>query len=123
MTDGRTTLFNILARVGEDEEICVWDTEYGDEMYFWGVRGKTEFDDWGTNILKLAKTLRVVAYRHGRYFVNFSEIIRNKINDLQAEDLFKSYSIPLIMQDMPSIISGYVSDKYFARLVNVLTKE
>lgn len=116
------TLHDIL--INTDEEITVWDKDYDIEVYFYGVGYVTDddgtVDRWDKAMLSLSKLLEVVESSDDGYTVNLSEVIENKLDELERADLFIRCNIDAIMDDMMNILSGNVSEEWLEKFVAVL---
>lgn len=110
-------LYDYLTTLEEGTELTVWDKEYNIESYFYNDEAD---DDWQTSMLKLAKLLDVTEIKERGAVVDISGIIEKKINELKEADLFRRCTVDLIMNDMESILSGYVSEEWFKKFVDVL---
>lgn len=110
-------LYDYLTTLEEGTELTVWDKEYDIESYFYNDE---EDDDWQTSMLELAKLLDVTEVKERGVIVNLSDVIENKLNELKEANLFIRCTVDSIMNDMESILSGYVSEEWFKKFVDVL---
>ena len=112
--------------INTDEKITVWDKNYDIEVYFYGIGYVTDedgtVDRWDKAMLSLSKLLEVVESSDDGYTVNLSEVIENKLNELETVDLFFNCNIDAIMDDMTYILAGNVSEKWLEKFVAVLKK-
>lgn len=114
------TLYQYLTQTETGLEIAVHDKDYDiEEMYFYNDI-PDEDNKWQRTMLELAKLLIVTDIQDDCVIVNLSEIINNKLKQLKNADLFIDCDIDSIMYDMKNIISGYVSEKWLEKFVNVL---
>ena len=102
-------LYDIL--VETDDEVTVWDVDYDTECYFYG-------DD--DNLLELSKYIDVVEVRKNGVICDICGLINKNLNNLK--DLFEVDEVDDIMADWDAIISGYVSDEWMEKFVEVLEK-
>ena len=112
------TLGMYLLSLEEGEEVTVWDKDYDVEMYFYATRDAS--DSWDNSMIELSKMLKVQDVYDRGVVVNLSEVIENHIENLKKAKLFYDYDIDLIMEDIESIISGNVSEKWMEKFVNAL---
>lgn len=110
-------LYDYLITLEEGTELTVWDTEYDIESYFYNDEAD---DDWQTSMLELAKLLDVTEVKERGVVINLSEVIENKINELKEAELFRRCTTDSIMDSMEGILSGYVSEEWFKKFVEVL---
>ena len=112
-------LYDYLKNVSESEEITVWDKEYDMETYFYGGKPKQK---WDTSMCNLSKLLTVTEIKKNGITVNFSEVIENKISELEEAGLFNNCDIESIMEEIEDIMAGYVSERWMEKFVEVLSK-
>lgn len=118
--ENTVTLYQYLTQTETGLEIAVHDKDYDiEEMYFYNDI-PDEDNKWQRTMLELAKLLIVTDIQDDCVIVNLSEIINNKLKQLKNADLFIDCDIDSIMYDMKNIISGYVSEKWLEKFVNVL---
>ena len=110
-------LYDYLTTLEDGTELTVWDVDYDMESYFYNDEPD---DDWQTSMLELAKLLDVTEINKYGVTVNLSEVIKNKLNELKEADLFIRCTTNSIMYDMQNILSGYVSEEWFKKFVDVL---
>ena len=110
-------LYDYLTTLEEGTELTVWDVDYEMESYFYNDEAD---DDWQTSMLELAKLLDVIEIAKYGVTINLSEVIENKLNELKEADLFIRCTTNSIMDDMQNILSGYVSEEWFKKFVDVL---
>lgn len=110
-------LYDYLILMPDDEELTVFDKDYDMESYFYSGEPN---DKWDKAILNLTKLLTVKEIKKNGIVVNLSEIIEDKIKELNKADLFIRCDIDSIMDDMESILSGNVSEDWMERFVDVL---
>ena len=116
------TLYDYIKKHPNIDELTVWDKDYDLEVYFYPDILNPS-DSWDTSMAKFAKKLTVVAEHKNRYgvAVNMSEVIMRNIYKPVMAQLFNRVSIDAIMCDMPSIMSGYVGEKWLEIFVSNLT--
>ena len=111
------TLYQYLKETEEGTEVAIWDIDYDIESYFYNDEPD---DDWQTSMLELTKLLEVTEIKECGVVVNLSEVIKNKLNELKEANLFVRCTTNSIMDDMENILSGYVSEEWFKKFVDVL---
>ena len=115
-------LYDYLVTLEEGTELTVWDENYDIESYFYNDEPEDEDDDWQTSMLDLAKLLDVTETKKCGVIVNLSEVIEKKLDELKEANLFRRCTTDSIMNDMENILSGYVSEEWFKKFVDVLKK-
>ena len=110
-------LYEYLDLMPEGEELTVWDIDYDMETYFYG--GKPD-DKWDKAMSNLSKLLTIEEIRNNGVTVNLSEIIENKLENLNKADLFIRCDIDSIMDDIDNILAGNVSENWMERFVSAL---
>ena len=113
----RMKLYDYLVTLEEGTELTVWDEDYDIESYFYNDEPD---DDWQTSMLELAKLLDVTEVKKRGVIINLSEVIGKKINELKEANLFRRRTVDSIMNDMENILSGYASEEWFKKFVDVL---
>ena len=93
-------LYEYLDLMSEGEELTVWDKDYDMETYFYG--GKPD-DKWDKAMSDLSKLLTIEEIRNNGVIVNLSEIIENKLENLNKADLFIRCNIDSIMDNIDNI--------------------
>lgn len=111
-------LYDYLITLEEGTELTVWDKDYDIESYFYN--DEADDDEWQTSMLDLAKLLDVTEVKERGVIVNISEVIENKINELKEADLFRKCTVDAIIDSIEGILSGYVSEEWFKKFVDVL---
>ena len=103
----------------ENEEITVWDKDYDMETYFYT---NEETDYWDKAINKIASKLEVIEYDDEEFTatVNLYEIIEKNIDNFKQAELFCSYDIEDIMEDMESIFAGGVTEKWLVKFADAI---
>lgn len=114
------TLYDYLITTEEGTELTVWDIDYDTESYFYN--DEPEDDEWQTSMLELAKILEIREIKERGVVVNLSELIESKIDSLKETDLFYKCTVDPVMNNIEGIISGYVSEEWFKRFVDVLKR-
>ena len=110
-------LYEYLDLMSEGEELTVWDKDYDMETYFYG--GKPD-DKWDKAMSDLSKLLTIEEIRNNGVTVNLSEIIENKLENLNKADLFIRCDIDSIMDDIDNILAGNVSENWMEQFVAAL---
>ena len=117
MEDKRMKLYDYIKLMPEGEELTVWDKDYDMETYFYG--GKPD-DKWDKAMSDLSKLLTIEEIRNNGITVNLSEIIENKLENLNKADLFIGCDIDSIMDDIDNILAGNVSENWMEQFVAAL---
>ena len=115
-------LYDYLIIFEEGTELTVWDKDYDMESYFYNDEPDDEDDNWQTSMLELAKMLDVTKVKERGVIINLSEVIEKKLDELKEANLFRRCTTDSIMNDMENILSGYVSEEWFKKFVDVLKK-
>ena len=110
-------LYEYLDLMSEGEELTVWDKDYDMETYFYG--GKPD-DKWDKAMSDLSKLLTIEEIRNNGVIVNLSEIIENKLENLNKANLFIRCDIDSIMDDIDNILAGNVSENWMEQFVAAL---
>lgn len=111
------TLHDYISLMSEGEELTVWDKDYDMETYFYNDK---PCDRWDKSISVLSKLLEVKEIRSNGVIVNLSEIIENKLDNLDKAELFVKCNIDSIMYSMGEILSGNVSENWMEKFVAAL---
>ena len=113
-------LFDYISQ-SQCDEVVVHDTDYDVELYFYGSDSS---DQWDDAVNRIAAELEVTDVEdEGIVTVALSELISSKIEQLRFIDLFNSYDIDDIMDDMMNIFAGYVSGAWMNNFADALTGE
>ena len=118
------TLYDYLIsnEVQNSDEIIVWDSDYDIEVYFY--KPEENPDIWDKAKIKLAKNLEIEEIlRDYTVVVYLSKLIEDHLKDFKKADLFISYDLDDIMDDLPNILAGGVSAKWFKKFVSILNGE
>lgn len=110
-------LYEYLDLMPEGEELTVWDKDYDMETYFYG--GNPD-DKWDKAMYNLSKLLTIEEIRNNGVTVNLSEIIKNKLENLNKAGLFIRCDIDSIMDDIDNILAGNVSENWMEQFVAAL---
>lgn len=103
------------------DEVVVHDTVYDIELYFYGSDSS---DQWNDAVNRIAAELEVTDVEdEGIVTVALSDLIISKMEQLRFLDLFKSYGIADIMDDMMNIFAGFVSGAWMCNFADALTGE
>lgn len=110
-------LYDYIKMTNEDDKCTVWDNTYEMESYFYN----SQDSEWDRAMLDVAKAVDIVEICERGIIVDLSGAIESKLDKLKEVDLFYSYNIDDIMDDMMSILSGNVSEEWmidFAKCLN-----
>lgn len=113
------TLYEYIKKA-EDFEIAVFDKDYDIEVYFY-KNDNEELDDWDKSMEKLSKLLTVENISSRGVVTNLSELIKNKLKNIEKANLFYIADIDYIMDDIEPIISGGVPEDWLKEFVNCLS--
>ena len=111
-------LYEYLTLMPEGEELTVWDKDYDMETYFYG--GKPD-DKWDKIMFDLSKLLTIVKIENRGVTVNLSEVIENKLENLNKAHLFIECDIDSIMDDIGNILAGSVNENWMEQFVAALS--
>ena len=111
------TLYDYIKQSGNWEN-TVWDKDYDIEVYFY--KNDYNLDSWDKSMEKFSKLLIVDNISNGGVTVNMSELIESKMENLKKAKLFIRCDIDSIMDDIESIISGYISESWMEKFVDAL---
>lgn len=115
------TLYEFLKTRNDGEEVTVCDNDYDMETYFYNDEDPE--DKWQTSMLELSKLLTIKKEKGFCVTVNLSEVIEKKIDKLKEANLFIECDIDCIMDDISSILAGYVSESWLEKFVNILKED
>lgn len=116
-------LYDYLELMKEYDELTVWDDTYFMETYFYSehiFEENSELDSWDKSMGELAKLLTIKEIREHGVVVNLTELVENKMKELEQAKLFIHCDIDSIMCDMDNILAGYVSESWMEKFVNIL---
>ena len=103
------------------EEVVVHDTVYDVEFYFYS---NDSSDLWDDSVNRIAAELEVTDVEdEGIVTVALSELISSKMKQLRFIDLFNSYDIDDIMDDIMNIFAGFTSAAWMCNFADALTGE
>lgn len=111
-------LYDYLELMKEYDELTVWDDTYFMETYFYSDH--VYDNDWDKSMDELAKLLTIKEIREHGVVVNLTELVENKMKELEQSKLFIHCDIDSIMCDMDNILAGYVSESWMEKFVNIL---
>ena len=111
-------LYDYLELMVTQEELTVWDDTYDMEVYFYG--GTLVDDSWSKSMQELSKLLYIKQIKSEGVIVGFTELVENKMKELEQAKLFIHCDIDSIMCDMDNILAGYVSESWMEKFVNIL---
>lgn len=109
-------LYDYLNLMPEGNELTVWDKDYDIETYFYSDRPN---DTWEKSMWKLAEILDIVQINENGVIVNLADVIERNID--RFSELFASCDIDDIMDDIPNIFAGNVSEDWMERFVGTIT--
>lgn len=113
------TLYEYMEKLEEGTEVAVVDNDYDVETYFYNDMNYE--DEWDKSMIALSKILTVSeVIDEERVSVNLSELIEKHIDELKQARLFIRCTLDEIMYDIEQILSGYVSEEWLKRFVDIL---
>ena len=112
------TLYEYL-RDCKDDEVEVADQHYDVLVYFYYSDEREEAEPWDRAMMQIARKLEVVEFGDP-VTVNLSEVIENNLDNEVFDDLFVCNDIDIIMDDIESVFSGNVSEKWMEKFANSL---
>lgn len=101
----------------EGNELAVWDKNYDIETYFYSDRPDSD-DRWGKSMRELTEILDIVQINMNGVTVNLSDMIEKKMDEMSA--LFDQCDIDDIMENIPDIFAGNVSEDWIERFVDII---
>ena len=105
------------------EEIAVHDKDYEMESYFYGDDPLLDEDDWDKAVKKIASILDVEEIESvTSVTVNLADVIERNLKVLNESELFFDSTVDDIMNDMPYILAGNVSEKWMTEFADTLEK-
>ena len=110
-------LYEYLSLMPEGEELTVWDQDYDMETYFYGGE---PYNKWDKAMSDLSKLLTIEDIKNNDVTVNLSEIIENKLENLNKAHLFTECDIDSIMGDIENILAGSVNENWMEQFVAAL---
>lgn len=114
------TLYDYIKK-STDWEITVWDDVYDVEVYFYKPDDYKNLDLWDKSMVELSKLLEVFAISKSGITVKLSKLIEDNFDKLKKKNIFQIWAtVDDIMEDMNSILSGNVSDKWLSDFVFTL---
>ena len=111
-------LYEYLTLMPEGEELTVWDKDYDMETYFYGGE---PYNKWDKAMSDLSKLLTIEEIKNNGVTVNLSEIIENKLENLDKAHLFIECDIDSIMCDIENILAGSVNENWMEQFVAALS--
>lgn len=111
-------LYDYLSLMPEGNELTVWDKDYDIETYFYSDKPASD-DIWGKSMWKLAEILEIIQINANGVTVNLADAIERNID--KFSELFESCDIDDIMEDIPNIFAGNVSEDWMERFVDIMT--
>ena len=104
------------------EEVVVHDTDYDVELYFYSNCDAPDL--WDDSVNRIAAELEVTDVEdEGIVTVALSELIISKMEQFRFIDLFNSYDIDDIMDDIMNIFAGFTSAAWMCNFADALTGE
>ena len=110
-------LYDYLKLMPEGNELTVWDKDYDIETYFYSDRPLD--DRWGKSMWKLAEILDIIQINMNGVTVNLAEVIEKKLDEIST--LFVQCDIEDVMENIPNIFAGNVSEGWMERFINIMT--
>lgn len=116
------TLYEYMEKLEEGTEVAVVDNDYDVETYFYNDMDYE--DEWDKSMIALSKILTISeVIDEERVSVNMSELIEKHIDELKQAGLFIRCTLDEIMYDIEQILSGYVSEEWLKKFVDILKIE
>lgn len=116
------TLYEYMEKLEEGTEVAVIDNDYDVETYFYNDMNYE--DEWDKSMIALSKILTISeVIDEERVSVNISELIEKHIDELKQAGLFIRCTLDAIMYDIEQILSGYVSEEWLKKFVDILKIE
>lgn len=113
------TLYEYMEKLEEGTEVAVIDNDYDVETYFYNDMNYE--DEWDKSMIALSKILTISeVIDEERVSVNMSELIEKHIDELKQAELFIRCTLDEIMYDIEQILSGYVSEEWLKKFVDIL---
>ena len=113
------TLYEYMEKLEEGTEVAVIDNDYDVETYFYNDMNYE--DEWDKSMIALSKILTISeVIDEERVSVNMSELIEKHIDELKQAGLFIRCTLDEIMYDIEQILSGYVSEEWLKKFVDIL---
>lgn len=111
-------LYEYLSLMPKGEELTVWDKYYDTETYFYGGE---PYNKWDKAMSDLSKLLTIEEIGNNGVIVNLSEVIENKLENLNKAHLFIECDIDSIMDDIDNILAGSVNENWMEQFVVALS--
>lgn len=113
-------LYDILKLSGSEMVVC--DRDYDMEAYFYGEQFYNGLEPslWDQAMLDLSKLLEVTHISMDGITVNLSGLIEQNMSRSARIALFGRSPLCAIMDDMPCILSGFVTESWMREFVNTL---
>ena len=116
------TLYEYMEKLEEGTEVAVIDNDYDVETYFYNDMNYE--DEWDKSMIALSKILTISeVIDEERVSVNMSDLIEKHIDELKQAGLFIRCTLDEIMYDIEQILSGYVSEEWLKKFVDILKIE
>lgn len=118
-----TTLYEYMMKHPDECEFTVFDTDYDIETYFYNPSDPEKPDEWESAMLELAKLLPInnsVEPDIDEIIVDLGQLIMCHLETIKKADLFNTTDIDEIVESMPSILSGNVSQEWMNKFINIL---
>lgn len=113
------TLYEYMEKLEEGTEVAVVDNDYDVETYFYNDMNYE--DEWDKSMIALSKILTISeVIDEEKVSVNMSELIEKHIDELKQAGLFIRCTLDEIMYDIEQILSGYVSEEWLKKFVDIL---
>lgn len=109
-------LYDYLSLMPEGNELTVWDKDYDIEIYFYSDKLD---DKRGKSMWELTEILDIVQINENGVIVNLADVIKRNIE--KFSELFESNDIDDIMEDIPNIFAGNVSEDWMEKFADIMT--
>ena len=110
----------------DEFEFTVFDTDYDIEIYFYNPSDPENPDEWETAMLEIAKLLPInnsVEPDINEIIVDLGQLIMCHLETIKKTDLFSTNNIDEIVESMPNILAGNVSQEWIDEFINVLKEK
>lgn len=120
------TLYEYMMKHSDEFEFTVFDTDYDIETYFYNPSDPENPDEWETAMLEIAKLLPInnsVEPDIDEIIVDLGQLIMCHLETIKKTDLFSTNNIDEIVESMPSILAGNVSQEWMNKFIDVLKEK
>ena len=112
------TLYECLKSRPSGSEITVLDKEYDMESYFYNNKPEDKWDMAMEDLSKLIHVTNVI--KNNVVEVDFSGLIEKKLDNIKRTGVFFRCTLNHVMECLPDMISGYVSEECLVKFVEAL---